>query len=137
MQRHTDTVALTSDDTALLASSRQAIDQKLARLRDLVPCILDMSAREATLSSHYGHTLKDKIELYELARDFGLTDIGLSNFFDFPSVTDQFLDYLVDNAISLDGFLATIAIEPVTDGEPLPECATDSRSYDESLAHVP
>ena len=90
MQRPIDTIALTSEDTALLARSRQTIAQSLTRLRDLVPCILDMSAREATLSSHYGHTLKDKIELFELARDFGLTDFGLSNFFDFHRLRTSF-----------------------------------------------
>ena len=120
MRKPHDPIALTSRDTALLERSRQTIARNLARLRDLVPCILDMSSREAALSSHYGHTLKDKIALFELARDFGLTDFGLSNFFDFPSVTDQFLDYLVDNGISLDGFLATIAVEPVTDRDSLP-----------------
>ena len=136
MQRPTDTIALTPDDTALLASSTQAIARNLALLRDLAPCILDMSAREATLSSHYGHTLKDKIDLYELARDFGLTDFGLSNFFDFPSVTDQFLDYLVDNAISLDGFMATIAVEPVTDGEPLPMGPAARRTREYGIPNV-
>ena len=95
-----------------------------------------MSSREAALSSHYGHTLKDKIELFELARDFGLTDFGLSNFFDFPSVTDQFLDYLVDNAISLDGFLATIAVEPVTDNEPIPMGPAARQTWDFGIPNV-
>ena len=71
-----------------------------------------MSFREATLSSRYGHTLADKIELYELAREFGFTDFGLSNFYDFPSVTDQFLDWLLANDVPLDQFLVTIGVEP-------------------------
>ena len=106
------TVALDQEDLAALSEIRDGIDAKMSRLRELDPCILDMSFREAALSSRYGHTLADKIELYELAREFGFTDFGLSNFYDFPSVTDQFLDYLLENDISLDRFLVTIAVEP-------------------------
>ena len=105
-------VELDTEDLGALAEIRAGLDAKLSRLRDLVPCILDMSFREATLSSRYGHTLADKIELYELAREFGFTDFGLSNFYDFPSVTDQFLDYLLENDVPLEQFLVTIAVEP-------------------------
>ena len=105
-------VELDAEDLGALAEIRAGLDAKLSRLRDLVPCILDMSFREATLSSRYGHTLADKIELYELAREFGFTDFGLSNFYDFPSVTDQFLDWLLENDVPLDQFLVTIAVEP-------------------------
>ena len=105
-------VALDDEDHGALAEMRERIEATLSRLRELEPCILDMSFREATLSSRYGHTLADKIELYELAREFGFTDFGLPNFCDFPSVMDQFLDYLLENDISLDEFLVTIAVEP-------------------------
>ena len=105
-------VELDDEDRAALAEIREDIHAKMSRLRDLDPCILDMSFREAALSSRYGHTLADKIELYELAREFGFTDFGLSNFYDFPSVTDQFLDYLIENDIPLDRFLVTVAVEP-------------------------
>ena len=105
-------VELDDEDRAVLAEIREDIHAKMSRLRDLDPCILDMSFREAALSSRYGHTLADKIELYELAREFGFTDFGLSNFYDFPSVTDQFLDYLIENDIPLDRFLVTVAVEP-------------------------
>ncbi len=105
-------VELDDEDRAALAEIREDIHAKMSRLRDLDPCILDMSFREAALSSRYGHTLADKIELFELAREFGFTDFGLSNFYDFPSVTDQFLDYLIENDIPLDRFLVTVAVEP-------------------------
>ena len=105
-------VELDEEDLGTLAELRAGVEAKMSRLRGLVPCMLDMSFREATLSSRYGHTLADKIELYELAREFGFTDFGLSNFYDFPSVTDQFLDYLLENDVPLDQFLVTIAIEP-------------------------
>ena len=106
------TVALDDGDLGALAEIREGIEAKMSRLRELEPCILDMSFREATLSSRYGHTLADKIELWELARDFGFTDFGLSNFYDFPSVTDQFLDWLLRNDVPLDQFLVTIGVEP-------------------------
>ena len=105
-------VALDEEDLGTLAEITEGIEAKMARLRELEPCILDMSFREATLSSRYGHTLADKIELYELAREFGFTDFGLSNFYDFPSVTDQFLDWLLANDVPLDRFLVTIGVEP-------------------------
>ena len=105
-------VALDEEDLGALAEITEGIEAKMARLRELEPCILDMSFREATLSSRYGHTLADKIELYELAREFGFTDFGLSNFYDFPSVTDQFLDWLLANDVPLDRFLVTIGVEP-------------------------
>ena len=105
-------VALDDEDLGALEEIRDGIEAKMSRLRELEPCILDMSFREATLSSRYGHTLADKIELYELARDFGFTDFGLSNFYDFPSVTDQFLDWLLANDVPLDQFLVSIGVEP-------------------------
>ena len=106
------TVALDEEDLGVLAELREGIEAKMSRLRELEPCILDMSFREATLASRHGHTLADKVELYELARDFGFTDFGLSNFYDFPSVSDQFLDWLRANGVPLDQFLVTIAVEP-------------------------
>ena len=106
------TVALDEEDLGALSEIRDGIEAKMSRLRALEPCMLDMSFREATLSSRYGHTLADKIELYELAREFGFTDFGLSNFYDFPSVTDQFLDWLLENDIPLDQFLVSIGVEP-------------------------
>ena len=105
-------VALDDEDLGALEEIRDGIEAKMSRLRELEPCILDMSFREATLSSRYGHTLADKIALWELAREFGFTDFGLSNFYDFPSVTDQFLEHLLENEVPLDQFLVSIGVEP-------------------------
>ncbi len=136
MNLATADVTLNGSDRKLLERSRQTIDRNMARLRDVVPCILDMSAREATLSSQHGHTLQDKIELYELARDFGLADIGLSNVFDFPSASDQFLEWLVRNRISLDGFLMTIPVEPVIAGAPFPMGPAARRRAEHGIPNV-
>lgn len=115
-----DPLELNAEDKALLHEAVEHIESRVAALRDAVPYVIDMSGREATLSSHSGHTLQDKIELYELAMDLGIKDFGLSNFFAFPSVTDHFIEYLVDKGISLDPFFATIAVEPIIEGRPFP-----------------
>jgi hypothetical protein len=85
---------LTGDDQQLLASAQQRINALLSRLREVVPVVLNMSFREATLSSRYGHTLEDKKELLRLGKEFGFTDFGLPNFHKFPTVSDQLLDHL-------------------------------------------
>ncbi|MDE0335964.1 MAG: hypothetical protein OXI64_13465 [Defluviicoccus sp.] len=129
-------VELDDEDRAALAEIREDIHAKMSRLRDLDPCILDMSFREAALSSRYGHTLADKIELYELAREFGFTDFGLSNFYDFPSVTDQFLDYLIENDIPLDGFLATVAVEPGDGSDAVARSPAVARTEEAGIPNV-
>lgn len=116
----TDSLELNAEDEALLHEAVEHIETRVAVLRDAVPYVIDMSGREATLSSYFGHSLQDKIELYELASDLGIKDFGLSNFFAFPSVTDHFIEYLLDKRLSLDPFFATIAVEPIIADRPFP-----------------
>ena len=111
---------LTGRDKALLNEAVTYIEDRVKMLRDVEPCLIDMSSREATLSSYFGHTLENKIELYNLAKDLGFNDFGLSNFFAFPSVTDSFVEYLIEQQESLDPFFTTIAVEPLVDGQPFP-----------------
>ena len=129
-------VELDEEDLGALAEIGAELDAKMSRLREVVPCILDMSFREATLSSRYGHTLADKIELYELAREFGFTDFGLSNFYDFPSVTDQFLDWLLQNGIPLEQFLVTIAVEPNDGGNAVARSPAVVRTEEAGIPNV-
>lgn len=129
-------VALDDEDLGALEEIRDGIEAKMSRLRELEPCILDMSFREATLSSRYGHTLADKIELYELARDFGFTDFGLSNFYDFPSVTDQFLDWLLANDVPLDQFLVSIGVEPGDGGNAVARSPAVVRTEEAGIPNV-
>ncbi len=116
MPTTSDPIQLDEADRAVLGAAKARMDEKMARLRDVVPCIIDMSGREATLAAAHGHTLDDKKALYRLARDFGFTDFGLPSFFDFPSVSDQFLDFLIEEGIDLDSFFTTLAVEPPVDG---------------------
>ena len=130
------TVALDEEDLGALSEIKAGIEAKMSRLRELEPCILDMSFREATLSSRYGHTLADKIELWELARDFGFTDFGLSNFYDFPSVTDQFLDWLLEHDVPLDQFLVTIGVEPGDGGNAVARSPAVVRTEEAGIPNV-
>lgn len=127
---------LNDADGAALAAARRTIEESLRALRELTPCILDMSAREATLAAAYGHTLDDKKELYRLARGFGLCDFGLPNFFDFPSVSDQFLDYIVAEDLDRDQFLVTLAVEPCEPDGPLPDHRALRRLHEAELTNV-
>ena len=111
---------LTAEDQAWLKEAVSYIEERVEILRSAEPYLIDMSAREATLSSRLGHTLDDKIALWEMARDLGFHDFGLSNFFAFPSVTEAFVEYLIDQGLSLDPFFATIAVEPLIEGRELP-----------------
>ena len=96
------------------------IEDRVAVLRDVDPYLIDMSSREATLSSYFGHTLADKIELHEVATGLGFKDFGLANFFGFPSVADKFLEHLIEQGCGLDPFFTTIAVEPLQEGQPFP-----------------
>lgn len=118
-------------DRAVLDEYVSHIEDRVEILRDAEPYLIDMSAREATLSSYVGHTLDDKIALYEMSRDLGFNDFGLSNFFAFPSVSDAFMDYLVEAGESLDPFFATIAVEPLRAGQAFPEgpAAQQTKNY--------
>ena len=129
-------IVLEQEDRRLLDEAKTTIEAQMARLRDLVPYVIDMSSREAALSSAHGHTLKDKIDLFELGREIGLTDFGLSNFFAFPSVSDQFLDHLIENAIDLDPFFVTIAVEPTGKDGTVPIGPAATRTQEAGIPNV-
>ena len=72
-----DSGELASDDRAVLDQTVSHIEDRVKILRDAEPYLLDMSAREASLSSYLGHMLSDKVELYRMTCDLGFHDIGL------------------------------------------------------------
>ena len=127
---------LDSDDQQLLADAQQRINSQLNRLRDVVPVVLDMSFREAALSSRYGHTLEDKKELLRLGKEFGFTDFGLPNFYNFPTVGDQFLDHVLADGSSLDPFYVTVAVEPTEEDTPLPQSPAALRVAEAGIPNV-
>ena len=113
-------ITLDANDEALLEQAVAHIEERVEILRDAEPHMIDMSAREATLSSYVGHTFDDKIALYEMARDLGFNNFGLANFFAFPSVADAFLDHLINEGESLEPFFTTVAVEPLVEGQAFP-----------------
>ena len=129
-------ILLDEGDREALADVTRHIEAQRMRLRELVPCVLDMSFREATLSSRYGHTLDDEVELYELAREFGFTYFGLPNFYDFPSVGDQFLEYVQRNNLPLEHFLITIAVEPRDPGNEVAQSPAVVRTAQAGIPNI-
>ena len=124
------------DDRAVLEQTVSHIEDRVKILRDAEPYLIDMSAREAFLSSYLGHTLSDKVELYRMTCDLGFHDIGLPNFFAFPSVADDFMDYLVAENLSLDPFFSTIAVEPLVEGVPFPMGPAASQTVHYGIPNV-
>ena len=110
---------LCAADRDALDSAKNAIDAKLARLRDVVPSIVDLSCREGTLPAPYGHTLEDKRELLRLAKEFGFTDIAIAAYFDFENVDEVFARELKESGDSMDGYFCNLSLVPTEAGKPL------------------
>ena len=88
----------------------------MSRLKSVVPYVLDLSALEGRLPSPCGHTLADRIELYELAEEFGFDELALFSFFDFRNVDVQFLEWFVGKKKNMDGLFATVSTMGMKDG---------------------
>ena len=114
-----DVTRLTQSDRQAAARTKQLIDVKLKRLREVVPCVLDLSCREASLPAPYGHTVEDKNDLLRLAKEFGFTDLAIASFFDFPTVDEAFAKRLADSGDSMDGYFANLTIVQTQEGQAL------------------
>lgn len=110
--------ALTEDDRDAVHRAKSQMDEKMARLRDVVPVVLDLSCREPTLPAPYGHTLEDKKELLRLAKEFGFTDLAVGHFFGFPNVDEQFCRYLRDQGDTMDGYFCAAMVVRTQQGKP-------------------
>lgn len=105
----TDTIELTNVDREALFQAKVLIEERMKRLRRIVPSILDLSCRECALPASYGHTLDDKKSLLNLVRDFGFDDLMVSNFFDFPNTDVQFVRYLASKGANMDGMFSFVS----------------------------
>ena len=112
-------VALTDTDRGTIASSNRRLDKKFARLRGVVPHIIDLSCREGSLPAAYGHTLADKKELLTLAKEFGFTDIAVSSFFNFVNIDEVFARHLKDSGDGMDGYFSNVMVAKTKAGQPL------------------
>ena len=104
-----DSIELTDVDRNSLNTAKALIEERLERLRSIVPSILDLSCRECALPASYGHTLEDKKALFKLVREFGFSDLMVSNFFDFPNTDVQFARYLASENINMDGMFSFVS----------------------------
>ncbi len=128
MPRATKKTTLNKGDKIAIAGITRRIDIKMARLRSMVPHILDLSALEGRLPSPYGHTLKDRIKLYKLAQEFGFKELALFSFFDFRNVDVQFLEWFVKNKKCMDGIYTMVSTMGMKDGG-LEEGASFTMNY--------
>ncbi|HYC03397.1 MAG TPA: hypothetical protein VED40_08905 [Azospirillaceae bacterium] len=83
---------------------------KLERLRTLDPYLLDLSLREPTVGAPVGHTLQNKLEIWQMVRAFGFRDMLIASL-DYPlpehhEVEDDFVQALRESGQSLDGCFA-------------------------------
>ena len=85
-----------------------------------MPHILDLSVLEGRLPAPRGHTLKDRIKLYRLAKEFGFEELALFSFFDFRNVDVQFLEWFVEKRENMDGVFSTVSTMGMTDGGAAP-----------------
>lgn len=92
------------------AASQAIIDQMLVqekRCSTLKPVVLDLTVREPTVGASRGHTLADKLALFELVRQAGFRDILLGTFNvslpDAQQVDDLFMETLIKQGADLTG----------------------------------
>ena len=101
-------IQVNEEDRKAIGNTNALIEQRMARLRSIVPTVVDVSCRECVLPATYGHTLEDKKQLLALARGFGLTDLSVVSFYGFHNVDIQFLQYLAAERVDMDGLFAFI-----------------------------
>jgi hypothetical protein len=113
MGSFTDALA---DAHSLLAES----ERQLELLRSVRPYLIDLSLRENPVGSGIGHTLEDKLRILPQLREFGLRNIHLGSLDyslpDEPEVDDDFMMYLRDHGIDMNGCFAFTDIGSVDAG---------------------
>jgi hypothetical protein len=113
MGSFTDALA---DARSLLAES----ERQLELLRSVRPYLIDLSLRENPVGSGIGHTLEDKLRILPQLREFGLRNIHLGSLDyslpDEPEVDDDFMMYLRDHGIDMNGCFAFTDIGSVDAG---------------------
>ena len=103
-----DEIQVGGEDRNAIDETNALIEKRMARLRRIVPTVVDVSCRECVLTATYGHTLDDKIKLLDLARGIGITDLSVVSFYGFHNVDIQFLHHLVAKRVDMDGLFAFI-----------------------------
>ena len=103
-----DKIQVGVEDRNAIDETNALIEERMARLRRIVPTVVDVSCRECVLTATYGHTLDDKIKLLDLVRGLGITDLSVVSFYGFHNVDIQFLHHLAAKRVDMDGLFAFI-----------------------------
>jgi hypothetical protein len=101
------------DGKLLAARARlQDAQDRLDKLKNLRPFLLDVSLRENAVGARIGQTLQDKIALFPRLRAFGFRNIvlGTLNYAmpDEPQVDDDFMVWLRDRGVDRSGCYALL-----------------------------
>jgi hypothetical protein len=91
---------------SILAIAQEKID----RLRNIKPYLIDLSLRENPVGARIGQTLADKLSILPKLREFGFSNIHLGTLdYSLPDeleVDDDFMMYLRDHQIDMSGCFA-------------------------------
>lgn len=91
---------------AILAGAQEKTD----RLRNIQPYLIDLSLRENPVGARIGQTLADKLAILPRLREFGFRNILLGTLDyampDEPEVDDDFMMYLRDHQLDMNGCFA-------------------------------
>ena len=83
--------------STIKAAIAEQYDTKRKILRDLDFFVLDNSIRETTVGALRGHTLENKIKIYQEAKKCGFDYFLVASFNHFTRVGDTFCQWLTDN----------------------------------------
>jgi hypothetical protein len=90
------------------------VQEKIDKLRNIEPCLIDLSLRENPVGARVGQTLADKLSILPKVREFGFSNILLGTLdYSMPDeleVDDDFMMYLRDHGIDMTGGFAFTAI---------------------------
>ncbi|PAA86963.1 hypothetical protein BOX15_Mlig032376g1, partial [Macrostomum lignano] len=106
-----DVVAVETEKVKKTASTYRS--EKLSRLKNLDFFILDNSIRESTVGQVRGHTLENKIAIFDEVKKCGLKNIIVASFSHLTRVDDEFCQYLKDKK---EDFSSLYSFSEVTEG---------------------
>ena len=108
--------------------------EKRERLKNLDFFVLDNSIRESTVGQLRGHTLENKLAIFEQIKKVGIKDIIVASFSHMTRVDDDFVQYLKDKSYDFSHFYSFSEVtEGIKDGaydsETVPVSLKKNRKY--------